>query len=54
MRWCQASAGMAVITDVRADHGGEGMLQASFRQVDVLEQGSKSALMMARLPKDAL
>jgi SAM-dependent methyltransferase len=42
----------AVITDVRANQEGEGMLQASFRQVDVLEQGSKSSLMMAKLPKD--
>jgi SAM-dependent methyltransferase len=43
----------ALITDVRADQGGERMLQASFRQVDVLEQGNKSALMMARWPKDS-
>lgn len=39
-----------VITDVRAGQGGEALLQEHFGHVCVLEQGGKSALMLAQAP----
>lgn len=40
-----------VMTDVRAEQGGEAQMKWRFGQVDVLDQGKKSALIIARNPK---
>lgn len=40
-----------VITDVRGNQGGEGLIRQKFAHTEVLQQGSKSALMIARSPK---
>lgn len=41
-----------LITDVRAGQGGEALIAASFSEVDVLQQGTKSSLVRARMPRN--